>query len=112
MDHGLPGMTPLGHLVNPETLLSQIQMSGVDAILTTSGIVEKFADEIGDLAVILRLDGGATTLSPSFGAMDLISSVEGALYLGADAVAVMGFCGTDDETGCRKRFRREHRCFG
>jgi len=97
MDHGLPGMKPLGHLSQPGELINKVKKGGADGILTTPGIVEKFASEIGELGLIIRLDGAATTLRDSFGAMQLVSSVEDALCLGADAVAVMGFCGTDDE---------------
>lgn len=98
MDHGLPGMTPLGALKDPAHLLREIRAGGADAILTTPGIAARFAADIGKLGLIVRLDGGATTLSQSFGAMQLIASVEDALRLGADAVAVMGFCGTPDES--------------
>jgi class I fructose-bisphosphate aldolase len=97
MDHGLPGMAPLGHLTHPEELLQQIRAGGADAILTTPGIAAHYAEHIGRLGLIIRLDGGATTLADSFGEMRLIASVEDALRLGADAVAVMGFCGTADE---------------
>jgi len=98
MDHGLPGMTPLGALKTPAQLLQDIKAGGADAILTTPGIAAHFAADIGNLGLIVRLDGGATTLSESFSAMRLIAGVEDALRLGADAVAVMGFCGTPDES--------------
>ena len=98
MDHGLPGVAPLAHLVKPGKLLKQVIEGGGDAILTTPGIAETFADQIGPLGLILRLDGGATMMSESPGEMSLISSVEDALKLGADAVAVMGFCGTPEES--------------
>lgn len=97
MDHGLPGMAPLGHLTHPDKLLEQIKAGGADAILTTAGVASQFAGSIGHLGLIIRLDGAATTLGKNFGDMRLIASVEDALRLGADAVAVMGFCGTDDE---------------
>jgi len=98
MDHGLPGMRPLGHLTHPGTLIQQIAAGGADAILTTPGIAAQFAECIGRLGLILRLDGAATTLGEGSGEMRLIASVEDALRLGADAVAVMGFCGTKDES--------------
>lgn len=98
MDHGLPGMAPFGQLKSPGNLLQQIREGGADAILTTPGIASRFAADIGKLGLIVRLDGGATTLSDSFSTMRLIASVEDALRLGADAVAVMGFCGTADES--------------
>ncbi len=97
MDHGLPGMGPLGHLTHPEDLIQQIKAGGADAILTTPGIASHFAEYMGRLGLIIRLDGAATTLGKGFGEMRLIASVEDALRLGADAVAVMGYCGTEDE---------------
>jgi class I fructose-bisphosphate aldolase len=98
IDHGLPGITPLGGLRTPGNLLQQIRAGGADAILTTPGIAARFAPEIGRLGLIVRLDGGATTLSEGSSTMRLIASVKDALRLGADAVAVMGFCGTPDES--------------
>ena len=97
MDHGLPGMGPLGHLTHPGDLIQQIKAGGADAILTTPGIASHFAEYMGRLGLIIRLDGAATTLGKGFGEMRLIASVEDAIRLGADAVAVMGFCGTEDE---------------
>lgn len=97
MDHGLPGMFPLGHLADPATLLQDITAAGADAILTTPGIAKRFAPHLGRLGLILRLDGGATSIGEAPRRSSLIASVEGALRLGADAVAVMGICGTGDE---------------
>lgn len=97
MDHGLPGMYPLGHLADPAQLLQDIAAAGADAILTTPGIAKSFAPYIGRLGLILRIDGGATSIGDAQRRSSLISSVEDALRLGADAVAVMGICGTDDE---------------
>ncbi len=97
MDHGLPGMSPLGNLLNPGELIDQIAAGGADTVLTTPGIAANFSDHFKQLGLIVRLDGAATTLGKDFSEMRLISSVEDALRLGADAVAVMGFCGTPDE---------------
>jgi len=96
MDHGLPGVTPLAGLRQPGSLIDQVAMGGADAILTTPGIAEHFAPHIGPLGLIVRLDGAVTMLGPG-GEMRLIASVGDALKLGADAVAVMGFCGTAGE---------------
>lgn len=98
MDHGMAGMTPLANLTNPGQLLDQLAAGGADAILTTPGIAARFAGHFGDLGLIMRLDGAATMLNQSIDEMRLIASVEDALIMGADAVAVMGFCGTSDET--------------
>lgn len=97
MDHGLPGMFPLGRLADPESLLGAISDAGADAILTTPGLARRFAPFIGKLGLIVRLDGGATAIGNAPRSSSLIATPEDALRLGADAVAVMGFCGTDDE---------------
>lgn len=97
MDHGLPGMFPLGHLADPAGLLAAITAGGADAVLTTPGIAKRFAPHLGKLGLILRLDGGATSIGEAARGSSLVASVESALRLGADAVAVMGMCGTDDE---------------
>ena len=98
MDHGLPAMGPFGALTTPAVLLKHIRAAGADAILTTPGIAAHFASDIGSLGLIVRLDGGATALGEGTSSMRLIASVEDALRMGADAVAVMGFCGTPDES--------------
>lgn len=97
MDHGLPGTRLLGNLSSPGQLIDRIAVGGADAILTSPGIATRFADRFGRLGLIVRLDGAATTLGEDYNGMSLIASVEDALRLGADAVAVMGFCGTPDE---------------
>lgn len=97
MDHGLPGMFPLGRLAEPARLLADIEAAGADAVLTTPGIAKRFATHLGRLGLILRIDGGATSVGNAPRTSSLISSVEDALRLGADAVAVMGICGTEDE---------------
>lgn len=98
MDHGLPGLTPLGGLADPGQLIAQVAAGGADAILTTPGIAATFARHVGRLGLIVRLDGAVTSLRENGSEMRLIASVEDALRLGADAVAVMGICGTPEET--------------
>lgn len=97
MDHGLPGMFPLGRLQDPAALLADIAAAGADAVLTTPGIAKRFAPHLGRLGLIVRLDGGATSVGDAPRTSSLIASVEDALRLGADAVAVMGICGTEEE---------------
>lgn len=97
MDHGLPGMHPLGHLRDPGALIDAIVAGGADAILTTPGIARRFADHLGRIGLVVRLDGGATSIGDVPRSSSLIASVEDAARMGADGVAVMGFCGTPDE---------------
>jgi DhnA family fructose-bisphosphate aldolase class Ia len=97
MDHGMFGVAPLGGLISPGRLIEQVAAGGADAILTTPGIAAAYADHVGRLGLIVRLDGATTALADKQDEMRLIASVEDALRLGADAVAVMGFCGTSEE---------------
>jgi DhnA family fructose-bisphosphate aldolase class Ia len=69
-----PGKDPVGSV----RLLAR---SGVDAVLLTPGLLELVAEELGSLAVILRIDGGSLRPRP-------LVSVRGALEMGADAVAL------------------------
>jgi DhnA family fructose-bisphosphate aldolase class Ia len=95
-DHGMidgpaPGME------QPGRTLAQIVRGGADAILTTFGVATRFAREIASLGLILRLDGGGTKLGKMDGPGARFYSVEDALRLGADAVAVSAFPGSAKE---------------
>ncbi|HET91998.1 MAG TPA: hypothetical protein ENN99_14855 [Chloroflexi bacterium] len=98
LDHAAAFGTVEG-LERPGDLLRQIRMAGADAILTTRGICARFAAEIGDLGVILRVDGGvsALTAADGRGPLQLIHDVDDALRLGADGVGAMGMPGARHE---------------
>ena len=97
MDHGIAGITPLAHLEFPRKLLPELIQNGADAIITTPGIVRQCPDLFAGAGLILRIDGGPSSLSGDWGKMEIIRSVEDALKLGADAVIMMGITGTPDE---------------
>ncbi|HHY37638.1 MAG TPA: deoxyribose-phosphate aldolase [Clostridia bacterium] len=87
MDHAahmknVPGLNNLPHIIE------EISRGGADAILTTFGIAQRFSKALSRMGLILRLDGAPTELNPSSGPMPLYFSVEDALRIGADAVAV------------------------
>ncbi|GAB4444974.1 MAG: 2-amino-3,7-dideoxy-D-threo-hept-6-ulosonate synthase [Anaerolineae bacterium] len=95
-DHGMidgpaPGME------QPGPVLAKIAAGGADAILTTYGTASRFAAEIAGLGLILRLDGGSTRLGKMDGPGGQFYTVEDALRLGADAVAVSAFPGSAKE---------------
>ena len=70
MDHaGSMGVLP--GLENPGKLIDSIVAGGADAILTTYGVATQFAEQIGGLGVVLRGDGGGTSLAKERGAMSL-----------------------------------------
>ena len=95
-DHGmLDG--PAKGMENPARTLAQIVAGGADAILTTVGIATRFANDIASLGLILRLDGGGTKLGNMDGPGAQFYTVEDALRLGADAVAVSAFPGSPKE---------------
>jgi DhnA family fructose-bisphosphate aldolase class Ia len=81
-------------LENPGQTIRKIRAGGADAILTTYGVVTRFPDAIGDLGVVLRVDGGTTGLAEDRGAMQLLYDVFDALRIGADAVGSMGMPGS------------------
>ncbi|RMF02387.1 MAG: hypothetical protein D6768_08390, partial [Chloroflexi bacterium] len=95
-DHGMidgpaPGME------RPADTLPKIAAGGADAILTTFGTATRFARQIAPLGLILRLDGGGTKLGAMDGPGAQFYTVEDALRLGADAVAVSAFPGSAKE---------------
>jgi class I fructose-bisphosphate aldolase len=96
MDHGLlDGPSP--GLENPAEAITKIVAGGADAVLTSYGIARRFARELAPLGLILRVDGGATSLGPAGGPPSLLYRVEDALRLGADAIALNGFPGAPHE---------------
>ncbi|MBO9344119.1 MAG: fructose-bisphosphate aldolase [Chloroflexi bacterium] len=100
MDHGRTHGVIQG-LENPRTVLETIVSSGIDGILTTFGVLKHFRSVIPHtLPVFLRLDGGPSIYSQDWLAYtewDLLHSVEDALKLGAQGVALMLFMGLSVE---------------
>ncbi|MBI1357337.1 MAG: hypothetical protein GC160_23595 [Acidobacteria bacterium] len=95
LDHGnAGGMVP--GLENPVDVVKMCANEGADAVLVTPGVLEQAVDEIGDLAVLLRLDGGATTIGPA-APMRVFCSMEDALAMGADAVVLNATIGAIHE---------------
>ncbi len=94
-DHGLTE-GPAKGMENPARALASIVSGGADAILTSYGTARRFAQELAPVGLILRLDSGATSLGGMRPGGQFFS-VEDALRLGADAVAVSAFPGTPDE---------------
>ena len=102
MDHGM-GMDVNPALDKTGEKIEAIVKGGADAILTTVGIAQRFADQLGDVGLILRADGGYSALpSEAGGHPRLLYSVDDALRAGADAVVCNGFPGTPSEQDCMK----------
>ncbi len=96
MDHG-SAMNVFPDLLDTERIIEEVVRNGADAFLTTFGIVKNFWRAMKASGVILRLDGGVSTIKSEGKSYSQLFSVEDALSLGADAVACMGLPGTDDE---------------
>lgn len=94
-DHGMMD-GPCKGMEQPAETLRKIVSGGADAILTTYGMARRFASEIASLGLILRLDGGGTTLG-EMGPGSQFYTIDDALRLGADAVAVSAFPGSVKE---------------
>ncbi len=94
-DHGmLDGPAP--GMEQPGKTLEKIVAGGADAILTTYGTATRFAKEIAPLGLILRMDGGGTKLG-EMGPGSQFYTIEDAIRVGADAVAVSAFPGAPNE---------------
>ncbi len=96
MDHGMIS-GPLAGLERPGETIAKIIAGGADAVLTTYGVARSFARQLAGVGLILRSDGGNTAIGPSekTGAIDF--TVEAALRLGADALAISAFPGAARE---------------
>lgn len=102
MDHGLiDGPTP--GLEQPDATVAKVAAGGADAVLTSYGVARRFARELAPLGLILRADGGATSLGTAGGPGATFFGVEEALRLGADAVAVSAFPGSPVEVESLER---------
>ena len=95
-DHG-EFMGPAKGLEEPGKLINTLVESGVDAILTTHGIVQRFGDLLGRTGVILRADGGSSIASPVNDTISPLFSVENACQMGVDAIICMGMIGFPEE---------------
>ncbi len=101
MDHSLT-MGPLKGLEHPSELIRQVIAGGADAILTSYGTARQFAHELAHVGLIVRADGGATSMAKTFGAGALVLGIEQALRVDADAVAVCAFPGAEHEEASLK----------
>ncbi|GFN36748.1 class I fructose-bisphosphate aldolase [Tepidimicrobium xylanilyticum] len=97
MDHG-NGLNVLPELNDTGEILKKCVEGGIDAILTTYGIATTFQEELGNIGLILRIDGGTSYLAKTYDkSMEVIYSIEDAIRVGADAVLCMGFPGASNE---------------
>ncbi|MPW25626.1 aldolase [Alkalibaculum sp. M08DMB] len=96
MDHG-GGVNVLPELNETGEIIKKARLGGVDGFLVTYGMAVTFAEEIGNTALLLRMDGMVSELNVSNNPMELMYTVEDAVRLGADGVLCMGFPGATNE---------------
>ena len=97
MDHG-SGSNVLPELKNPAEILNKCVEGGIDGILTSYGIATTYQKELGNIGLILRVDGGTSHLAKTYDkSMEVIFNIEDAIRIGADAVLCMGFPGSTNE---------------
>lgn len=92
MDHSAQMDSP--ELKEPGKIIRECAAGGVDAFLTTYGIVRQFAADFGNAGIILRADGGSSTLRKPMSPLELLYSPEDAIRVGADAMLCMGLPGS------------------
>lgn len=96
-DHGTYS-GPVQGIEDPRALTERIRRTRADAILISPGVMSSVADLIGDLGVVLRLDGGVTRLGEAPADYRSMTPVEHAVRIGADAGIVFTFAGTSFES--------------
>lgn len=96
IDHGVRFGAIKG-IEDPRTPVKAARDGGADAIMATPAIARIVYDNLGDMALIARIDGAATIIGPDITDDDIISPVEDAIAVGADAVVAFGYVGVEKE---------------
>jgi len=84
-------------LMDTGNIIEQAVSGGIDGILTTYGIANHFRKEIGNIKLMMRIDGGYTEITQTNAKTTNMYTVEDAVRIGADGILCMGFIGTPDE---------------
>lgn len=92
MDHSATMPSPDLH--DPKHVITEAVAGGVDAFLTTYGIIKNFQEAFGNAGIIMRADGGSANLPFPKSPMDLLYTPEDAIRVGADAMLCMGYPGS------------------
>jgi fructose-bisphosphate aldolase / 2-amino-3,7-dideoxy-D-threo-hept-6-ulosonate synthase len=84
-------------------LTERIASTAADGILITPGVLKHVAPAVGDLGILLRIDGGFTKYTTEQRDFEEICPIEDAVRLGADAVIIFTFLNTDAEATSVRR---------
>ena len=97
MDHGVSN-GPMKGIIDIDKTVESISQGGADAILMHKGIVEQVHRGYGkDIGLIVHLSA-STSLAPNPNNKVIVTSVEKAIQLGADAVSVHVNLGSETES--------------
>lgn len=97
MDHGVSS-GPLKGIIDIDSTIEKISQGGADAVLMHKGIVQQGHRGYGkDIGLIIHLSA-STSLAPDPNNKVIVTSVEKAIQLGADAVSVHVNLGSDTES--------------
>ena len=103
VDHGMT-MGPVEGLVDMKTTIDHISQGGATGVVMHKGVVPYGHRCFGhDIGLIVHLSA-STSLSPDPNAKVLVTTVQEALKLGADAVSIHVNIGADTEPGMLKDF--------
>jgi fructose-bisphosphate aldolase/2-amino-3,7-dideoxy-D-threo-hept-6-ulosonate synthase len=87
-------------------LTERIASTETDGILVTPGVLKHVAPVVGDMGIILRIDGGFTKYTTEQRDFEELCPIEDAVRLGADAVIIFTFLNTAAEAVSVKRLGR------
>ncbi len=97
MDHGVSS-GPMKGIIDMDKTIESISQGGADAVLMHKGIVEQGHRGYGkDIGLIVHLSA-STSLAPDPNDKVIVTSVEKAIQLGADAVSVHVNLGSETES--------------
>ena len=97
VDHGM-ALGPMTGIVDIKKTIQELDATGrIDSWLITKGIYTYAFEPAGSPGVIMRASGAATIAGPDLTHEGITSTIEEALQLGADAVAVSAFIGSNFE---------------
>jgi predicted phospho-2-dehydro-3-deoxyheptonate aldolase len=96
MDHGVT-IGPVAGLINMQETINAVAIGGANAIILHKGLVEAGHRRKGkDVGLIVHLSA-STQLAPDPSSKTMVSTVEEAIKLGADAVSIHVNLGSEDE---------------
>ncbi|MEM2739595.1 MAG: fructose-bisphosphate aldolase, partial [Candidatus Bathyarchaeia archaeon] len=111
VDHGVR-FGALKGIEDPCIPVRAAREGGADAVMATPAIARVIYRELGGMALIARVDGAATIIGPDITDDDIVSPIEEAIAVGADAIVAFGYVGVERERRSLKKLSViSSRCF-